>query len=606
VLGIIGQIALVLFMFLVGLGLDFHLLKGRAKGILSVSVAAVGLPALLGLAIGPVLYNSDFAGSWGTPDQASRQGFSLFLAAMLTVTAFPVMARILQEKRLTDSPMGSIGVAAAAVVTVLMFLAVAVAAGTASGQGPDRLVVKFVLAGAYLAVMFGLVRPMLAPLGRRFERAGTTTPGIFAAVLIVAFASSYVADRIGVNVIVGGFVAGAVLPAREALFREMTSRLGDLTGVVLLPVFLAFAGLNTDFTRLSLSVLPGIGLFLLAGIVGKWAGGAVGARVGGLSWQEGNVLGVLMNCRGLLVLVVGLIAAQAGVISPVMQVGSVLMALLTTAMTGPLVDRFLPGVPGADRALPAPASGPLDAYRVLVVIDDLDRAPLVTRAAFALVGDQTTAEVVLVRLFPFPAESIVFDVRAEVHEALRSMRVLRAVSSWPPSGVTVTPIAFATTTPADDLARLVVERRCDVVIAGWPLAGYTAHLDRLGDETGAVVVTYVDNERGEDHPDGPVLLAGAAPDGRAEALARHLASGLDTNVDRVAGDGGAADLVAASQGCRALVLFPAAGADGRLDPGVVDGLDCPMYVISTPAASVVPAHLASEPTDLAETLIEEP
>ncbi len=344
-LSVLGQIALVLFMFLVGLELDWDLLKGKGKKIVIVAFGAVAVPIAAAFAIGPPLFTSDFVAGFGTADEPSQVTFTLFLAAMLTVTAFPVMARILQEKGMTASAMGSVGIAAAAIVTVAMFLTVAVAAGAATDQGPSSLAVKFAAAGIYIAVLFLVVRPLLAPLGRAYEREGTLTPGLFAAILIVLFASSYAAHQIGINVIVGGFLAGAVLPARKALYREMAARLSDFTAVILLPVFLAFSGLNTDFTKLRLAHLPGLLLFVAAGVIAKWLGSAVFARAAGMSWSEGNILGILMNCRGLLVLVVALIGFNQGVLSAPMQVGGVVMALVTTMMTGPLFDAFASRAP---------------------------------------------------------------------------------------------------------------------------------------------------------------------------------------------------------------------------------------------------------------------
>ncbi|MEX2621939.1 MAG: cation:proton antiporter [Egibacteraceae bacterium] len=181
------------------------------------------------------------------------------------------------------------------------------------------------------------------------------THHMFAIIIVVVLLSGLAAHVLGINVIVGGFVAGAVLPARKGLVRDMTSELFDLTAIVLLPIFLAFSGLNTDFTQLTVASLAGIGLFLVAGVAGKWAGGAVFSRLGGLSWAEGNVLGILMNCRGLLVLVVALIGVQQGVITPAMQLGGVLMALVTTIMTGPLFDWGIGKVPASD---PPPAATP--------------------------------------------------------------------------------------------------------------------------------------------------------------------------------------------------------------------------------------------------------
>jgi Kef-type K+ transport system membrane component KefB len=339
VLSVLGQIALVLYTFLVGLELDCDQLRGKGRGIVIVAVGAVAAPIGMGFVVGPALYGPAFVGRFGTPAQPSPLTFTLFVGAMLAVTAFPVIALILQEKGLAASRIGVIGIASGATVTVLMFLTLAVAAGT--GGPPSSLLLKFAATGGFIATLFGVVRPALAPLGRRYQRDGALTPSMFAVILMLLFVCAYVAHRIGINAVVGSFLAGAILPAREGLFREMAARLGDLSTVALLPVFLAFSGLNTDFRALRPGDLPGLGLFLIAGIVGKWLGGAVAARLGGLSWAEGNVLGILLNCRGMLVLIAGLIAFQQGAISAQLQAGGVLMALVTTIMTVPLFDRYL-------------------------------------------------------------------------------------------------------------------------------------------------------------------------------------------------------------------------------------------------------------------------
>jgi Kef-type K+ transport system membrane component KefB len=352
VLGVIGQLALVFFMFLVGLQLDLGQLKGRVRGVLSVAVGVVAVPIATAFLLAPALFRSAFVPGFGTAEAPSRLAFTLLVGAMLSVTAFPVAVRILQEKGLDQTKMGAVGVAAAAVVTILMFLAVGVARGVAAEAGAGAQAARFAGTALFLGVLFGVVKPLLARLGPAIERSPTLTSGHLALAVGLALGCAYAADRIGINVIVGGFVAGIALPARRRFAAELGTRISDLTITVLLPVFLAFSGLQTDFTKLTAAALPGLALFVVAGIVSKWLSGLLFGRLGGLSWREGNVIGILMNCRGLLVLVVALIGLSQGVISPQLQVGGVLMALVTTAMTGPLIDRFL------DTA-PAPAPGPV-------------------------------------------------------------------------------------------------------------------------------------------------------------------------------------------------------------------------------------------------------
>jgi Kef-type K+ transport system membrane component KefB len=356
-LGILGQIALTFFMFLVGLELNFNALKGRWFGIITVAVGVVAIPVVLGFPVAEALYNEKFVAGFGTGEAASKVAFALMLGAMMSVTAFPVMARILQEKGLQTSPMGVIGIAAAAVVTVLMFVMVSFAAGVAKDRSAVDHGIMIASVAVFIAIMFMIVRPLLERfLAPVYEERGLSGE-IFAVIMIIVFLSAFIAQRLEVSVIVGGFLAGAVMPSRVRLFGDLSGRLSELTAVILLPIFLAFSGLQTDFTKLKPEFWGGIAIFLAVGIAAKWLGGLIAGKLGGLTWAEANVIGILMNCRGLLILVVALIALnEARVITPEMQVGGVLMALVTTMMTGPLFDRFLPLAVGTPPPAPEPAA----------------------------------------------------------------------------------------------------------------------------------------------------------------------------------------------------------------------------------------------------------
>jgi Kef-type K+ transport system membrane component KefB len=340
VLSSLGQVGLLIFMFLTGLEVDTEVLKGKIKAVVMVGIGVVLVPLGLAFVIAPTMANDIFRA-----EGASDLGFTLFLGAMLAVTAFPVMVRILQEKGLTLSTMGATGIAAASVCTVAMFLTASVSTSVVSGESVAWTSFKVFLALVYLTLMLGVVRPFLGRVGEGYRVTGILGSGLFALIVIVVFLSGYMAHLLGLTVIVGGFVAGLVLPVRKPLFAEMNDRLGELTRTVMLPIFLAFSGLVTDFTRLPKTAVGGLALILIVAIVSKWAGGAVFARLGGLSWPEGNVIGVLMNCRGLLVLVVALVGLSNNVITPVLQLGAVLIALITTTMTGPLFDVMIRKIP---------------------------------------------------------------------------------------------------------------------------------------------------------------------------------------------------------------------------------------------------------------------
>lgn len=574
VLGIIGQIALVFFMFLVGLELNWKLLAGKAKSISLVAFGAIAVPIGFAFAIGPILYIKAFVPMFDTDAAPSQTSFTLFIAGMLAVTAFPVMARILQEKNLTATAMGSTGVAAAAVVTVLMFLTVAVAAGVATDQGPSKLAVKFLVAGVYIAVLFLVARPLLKPLGAAYERAGALTPLTFGIIMVFTFASAYAAHQIGINVIVGAFLAGAVLPAREGLFKDMARRLSDVTAIILLPIFLAFSGLNTDFTKLSVDYIPYILLFLFAGIVGKWAGSAVFAKMGGLSWAEGNVLGILMNCRGLLVLVVALIALNQGVITPPMQVAGVVMALVTTMMTGPLVDRFLPKGSGPAGVGPPDA----DTTRILAVVDTIDEAAPVADIAYRLAASGP-AEVILFHPIALsPYDELPGGIHDEVLEAESSLRALKLLGTLAPDGVTVQPTTYGAVDPARAALDLADQGVDLIVVAGTgsPLTGVAARLAEAA--PCPVVVCPIDSSP---RPDGPVVLLGS--DRHATDVAeRHGADAVDSREP------------GADMGDARLVVVGV--ADSHLAEGLIASRTTVVLTVHPPADSVLRSAATKETT----------
>jgi Kef-type K+ transport system membrane component KefB len=334
VIGQLGQLGLLLFSFLTAVELDRALLRDRILGIALVGPGSVLLPIAVGLPLGAVLATGVFK-----PASASTLGFALFVGVMLAATALPVMARILQERGLSRSPLGCTSIAASAVATVALFIAASIASSIATGASAMR---ALGLAVGYLGLMLLVARPLLARVTVR-PRPGQDTAGIglLVRVLVLLLASGLAAQLAGLTVIVGGFLAGLVLPAQTPMHCALDQRLGELTRSVLLPIFLAFSGLQTDLTAVPVAASGGLVLLLAAAIVSKWGGGAVLARLSGLSWAESNVLGILMNCPGVIVLVVALVGLQNGVITPALQAGIVLVALITTLMTGPLLDAYL-------------------------------------------------------------------------------------------------------------------------------------------------------------------------------------------------------------------------------------------------------------------------
>jgi Kef-type K+ transport system membrane component KefB len=335
-LNLLGSVALVIYMFLVGLELDQHLLKGRGRQIMVMALAVVAVPVALGFLAGGVLNSADWK-----PAGVNATAFAMFLGAGLSVTAFPVMARILQEKGLMSTPMGAVGVGAAAVVTVLMFLVIATAASFAKGSGVvNEVGTKLLLTIGLIVVLIVVVRPLVGLMIKNWEP-GRPHNNILAVLLILALATGLVADRIFGSALVGGFLLGAAVPSKPALSELIIERLQDAVVIFLLPVFLAVSGIRTDLKLLTPDLFLGLLLFLALMVVGKWGVGYLAGRSVGLKGHQANLLGVLLNCRGLLILVVGLIGLQLGAITPQMQAVFVVGAIVTTLMTGPLAEVFL-------------------------------------------------------------------------------------------------------------------------------------------------------------------------------------------------------------------------------------------------------------------------
>ncbi|MEK6328635.1 MAG: cation:proton antiporter [Actinomycetota bacterium] len=339
-LNTIGQIALVLYMFLVGIELEKRLLRGRGRDMTIVALAVTAVPVAFGFLAAPLLESA----TW-RPEGVSTTTFALFLGAGLATTAFPVMARILQEKNLLATPMGAVGIGSAALVTVLMFLVIAAASASAKDAGiVNQTGVRFLLLAALALGLAVVVRPLLGWVVRRYYTEGEPLNGNLLAFLIFgAIAAGLATDRIVNVALLGGFMFGAIaVPGAAGLAQAVIARMSDMVVLFFLPIFLAVSGLRTDLTLLEGKLIGGILLFLALMIVGKLVVGYLAGRAVGLKSDESATIGALMNCRGLLILVVALIGLQLGVITPQMQLAFVIGAIVTTMMTGPLVDRFVP------------------------------------------------------------------------------------------------------------------------------------------------------------------------------------------------------------------------------------------------------------------------
>ncbi len=334
---VLAVLGLTLYMFLTGATIDHSFLQRQSLHKAAVLAASGVIPAFVLGAAAALIFYPQLSSPAVSPVQ-----FTLFVAGALSITAFPMLARILEERGMANTRLGSLTLVAAAVDDAVAWglLAVIIAMGPA---GDLSGAAGAILGGAAFAVvMLTLGRRVLRPLGRRVEREGTLTREAMAVILLVVLLAGWVTDVIGIHSIFGGFVTGLTMPNSPTLRKELRTRLMDLNVTLLLPVFFAFSGLNTRLGGLQGRLLLPFFAIVVAAFVGKYAGCAITARSQGLPWTHASAIGGLMNARGLMILVFINIGLAYGMISPPVFSMLVLVAVLSTAAAMPIYRLSLP------------------------------------------------------------------------------------------------------------------------------------------------------------------------------------------------------------------------------------------------------------------------
>ncbi|WP_344920991.1 cation:proton antiporter [Streptosporangium oxazolinicum] len=436
----LANVGLVLFMFVVGLELDQKLVRGKGRIAVTVALGSTVVPFVLGCVLALAIAGEHVGGGRTLP-------FVLFMGAAMAATAFPVLARILTDRGMQRITLGGLALASAAVIDVLAWTVLAVVVGIA-GAGEAEGQWKVLLALPYALVMFLVVKPLLARLVPAYEKAGRLTPGLLSLVLIGLIGSAWATEWMHVHFIFGAFVFGAVMPREgaERLNHEILERLEQLAVLLLLPMFFVVAGLNVNLRELDLSSLGTLAAILAVAIGGKLLGSYAAARTQRLPGRQSWTLAALLNTRGLTEIVILTVGLQKGVLDDELYSLMVVMALVTTAMTGPLVRRLYPDrrvardIADAERA----ALGVTAAHRVLVIVPEppAEQAPLVglatTLALSAHPASQSSSahpasssEVVLGHLLPYPAGRLevgsgLSSELAELAETLHELETLAA------------------------------------------------------------------------------------------------------------------------------------------------------------------------------------
>jgi len=331
-LSILAQIGVILFMFLVGLELDTGELRHRTHATVAISHASIVVPFVLGstLALGlyPRLSTSD----------VPFTVFALFLGVSLSVTAFPVLARILTDRGMSKTPLGVVALTCAAVddVTAWCLLAFLMAVAKARTSG---VLITFGATGLYLAFMLIVARPLIARAVRLQELRKSVSQTAFAVVVVGLLLSTLATEATGIHAIFGAFLLGALIPHDSRLARDLHHKLGDVVVVLLLPAFFAFTGMRTQ-----VGLVHGAAHWLLFGVIlttaflGKFGGSFLAARLSGFGSRDAASLGILMNTRGLMELIVLNLGLDLHILSPTLFAMLVLMAIVTTLATTPVLQ----------------------------------------------------------------------------------------------------------------------------------------------------------------------------------------------------------------------------------------------------------------------------
>lgn len=329
----LSQIGLILFMFIIGMELDIGILRQRAQAAIFISNASIVVPFVMGVAMAYFLFESfSPAGSRFIP-------FALFMGIAMSITAFPVLARIVQERGLSRTPLGMTAITCAAINDITAWGILAVVVAIANATAVSGAFLTILLSMVYVVVMLLLMRPLLNKVAHKYTVRETISKPVVAIVLSTMLISAYITEVIGIHALFGAFMAGVIIPDNARFKQIMAEKIEDVSLVLLLPLFFVYTGLRTQIGLLN---EPGLWLTALVviavAVAGKFAGSALAAKYTGQSWKDSLLIGALMNTRGLIELVALNIGYDIGVLSPEIFTILVLMALVTTFMTGPAMS----------------------------------------------------------------------------------------------------------------------------------------------------------------------------------------------------------------------------------------------------------------------------
>jgi Kef-type K+ transport system membrane component KefB/nucleotide-binding universal stress UspA family protein len=490
-LGVLSQIGLIFFMFLIGLELDPKYLKNQIDVAILTSHVSILVPfslgALLSLLLYPLVSN----------DTVPFTAFALFLGAAMSITAFPVLARIITENNLQSTRLGTLALTCAAVddVTAWCLLALAIAVARNSPADALRTVLLSVV---YITLMLTIGRQFLRQLAAFYDRYGKLSQFALAGIYMAVVSSALITELIGIHLIFGAFLLGAVMPKHEGLTRELAQKTEDFVLTFLLPIFFAYSGLRTQVGLLNSPVLWVLcGLVLMVAISGKFFGTYVAARFCKIRHREAAALGWLMNTRGLTELIVLNIGLSLGVISPLLFTMLVIMALVTTFMTSPLLEWTYPKQLIRQDVVEPDTSDVDPNYRILVPISNPSTQRELIQLAVAIASGNKYPNIDALRssgvfplsLIPLEEDYAYQSTPAEVERLIleRQAQVKDLITSLEPPEVRslVHPIVMAARDVAQETADVAERDQVDLVLLGWHRPAFSKN--RLGGRVGQIL-----------------------------------------------------------------------------------------------------------------------
>jgi Kef-type K+ transport system membrane component KefB/nucleotide-binding universal stress UspA family protein len=505
-LGVLAELGVVFFLFIVGLELNPQLLRSRGQAAAVISQASIAAPLLLGAAATLLLYERLFSDTFEMRFTAA----ALFMGAAMSITAFPVLARILIERNLHRTQVGAMAITCAAICDVSAWCLLAFVVALVRAEGLSDAVQTTLLAAGYVAAMVVLVRPFLRRIEVLHDRQGRLTAAVLAILVLLVLCSALTTAAIGIHALFGAFMAGAIMPKGHRFVREVSDRVEPFTLIVLLPIFFAFTGIKTQIGLISGAELWSMTALIVAvACLGKFGGSTVAARASGLSWRDSGALGILLNTRGLMELVILDIGRQLGVISDAIFAMMVLMAVGTTALTTPILDLVYPDrlrrVKPAQQELRrrhdsilVPISMPASA-KVLALVADLISGPGSSQRRVVGLHLRRVDEHEALEAAVGEAESL--------SEALRDLQSSAEARSLP-----IEALSFIATDPATEIVQTAADCGAGLLLMGFhkpiigtTVLGGTVHrvmehapcdvavlVDRgLGDRIGSIVVPYL-------------------------------------------------------------------------------------------------------------------